>query len=304
MSEEDKTAKDHQVAKKPALPKPEGLPTLEERLEVIKKLAEKLQVTIPEKYKGDLHFWYLVLREYWFQRRALPQNFGPVNDQNLLKMRHHAINMAVNAAGRFAELEKEAAVDGLTGAFNRRALDKYLLDLLSHRRTGVTDAVIMFDIDYLKEINDRYGHPIGDAVLKALTELIQKNIRGIDFFARYGGEEFFLVMPEINTEEPNWQEKFLQRIDDLREAIEDQVAARVRESNPGLTIGNPITASFGVMFIDDQLVCVDEKEVSEKVYSVVDKFLYDAKNNGRNCVVGPNGVFKSRPLPLTDQQTE
>ena len=96
------------------------------------------------------------------------------------------------------ETYKELAeIDALTGAGNRRSFDSKLTEMLNTaNRYNRPLALIMFDIDKFKDINDTYGHEIGDSILKDLSRLIKQNLRTTDFFARYGGEEFMLIAPE------------------------------------------------------------------------------------------------------------
>lgn len=279
-----------------------GLPTVEQRLQTMKNLTEHFEVPIPERFNNDPHFWYLTTRDYWTQRKRIPETLELKIDRktNLGNIRKLAIINAAEHASKYALLENEAATDNLTGAFNRGALDKYLLHFLGNRHRGVTDAIIMLDLDHLREINNLYGHVVGDHALEEFVKLIQKKIRGVDFFARYGGEEFVLVMPEIDTSTDNWQEKFLQRIDQLRDAVEKNIASLAGERSE-ITIKKPITSSFGVMFVDDTLTVKNLDELENEVYKVADGYLYQAKDARRNCVVGPDGVF-TPPSPNEPNQ--
>lgn len=99
------------------------------------------------------------------------------------------------------DLKLLANVDPLTGAYNRRQGDALLLAEFARRaRDGQSFAVLMMDIDHFKEVNDRFGHAAGDAVLCALVRDGQKALRSVDFLARWGGEEFLVVLP--NTDAP------------------------------------------------------------------------------------------------------
>lgn len=105
-------------------------------------------------------------------------------------------------AARNAELSRQAATDPLTGLYNRR----YLLDVLEqealrYRRNGRAFAVILGDIDHFKVINDRHGHPCGDAVLVAVAAALRESVRAPDLVARWGGEEFLVFLPETSLEE-------------------------------------------------------------------------------------------------------
>lgn len=162
-------------------------------------------------------------------------------------------------------IEKEQK-DALTGAFNKGALLEKGPELV--RRSDVLSeplAVITFDLDYFKRINDTYGHPGGDYVLKELGQLLRsKLVRTNDFFSRYGGEEFVLILQATN----------------LKTALE--VAERIRytvEQHPFVFENKKIavTISIGVSIKNPQ-------DTWESVYDRADKALYLSKQNGRNKV--------------------
>ena len=94
----------------------------------------------------------------------------------------------------------DALTDGLTGAWNRAALDERVALLIDRNRVTPTPfALLMIDIDHFKQINDRYGHPVGDRALVALVLACKGQLRPSDFLARYGGEEFVLVLPAASA---------------------------------------------------------------------------------------------------------
>ena len=96
-----------------------------------------------------------------------------------------------------AQVSKEAKSDTLTGLPNRRALDERLEEeIISAHRTGHSFAVVMMDLDGFKEVNDQYGHPVGDQVLQTLFHYLVQGLRTSDFLARYGGDELTLVLPQ------------------------------------------------------------------------------------------------------------
>lgn len=161
------------------------------------------------------------------------------------------------------QLEKISVTDKLTGIYNRAKLDENLLKEISRsKRTEDIFAVIMIDIDHFKEVNDTYGHQIGDEVLIGITNIIKKDIRRIDTFGRWGGEEFLIICPHAS------KIGALKKAEDIRTAI---------EANYFPKVGNK-TASLGVALYRS------EDSVSS-LMNRVDIALYEAKKAGRNKVV-------------------
>ena len=146
-------------------------------------------------------------------------------------------------------------------AERNRRLEEELAEAL---RYGTELSLIMCDIDHFKRVNDTYGHPVGDRILRGLATLLGEG-RGSDVPCRYGGEEFMIILPHTAMEEAY---AFAER---LREAIR-----RVRWKGHGDLV---ITASFGVA----DLTCVDEPTV-QAVVTAVDRAMYAAKQAGRDQV--------------------
>lgn len=159
--------------------------------------------------------------------------------------------------------------DGLTQAHNRRFFEQQLAAELSRAaRYKRPIALIMFDIDHFKNINDTKGHLAGDEVLRQLAETVQDNIRTEDLFARIGGEEFAILMPESRAEGA-----FI-LADRLREMIA-QTAMKFEE------VDNHVTCSFGIACLNE----VQRGTTPQDLLEPADKRLYEAKARGRNCVV-------------------
>lgn len=165
------------------------------------------------------------------------------------------------------ELRMLASTDDLTGLCNRCHFEQRLLAEMERAdRYGDPLSMIIFDLDYFKRINDTWGHPVGDAVLKQAAASAQKVIRTADVLGRWGGEEFAVLMPETAYAGA------LAAAEKLRATL-----AQCQHPQAGA-----ITASFGVA----------ERLPGESLnhwYQRCDMALYRAKNSGRNCVVGCEG---------------
>ncbi len=172
------------------------------------------------------------------------------------------------------ELEELSFKDGLTGVANRRMFDSILdLEWTRARRNNQSLALIMFDIDYFKQYNDRYGHVQGDDCLKRVAQTLgSAATRSRDFLARFGGEEFVLVLPETDEKAAI---KIAERCRHL--IFKEQIA---HETSP---VSQILTVSIGVGAIVPTLQDEPLRFVEE-----VDKRLYLAKQQGRNRIVnGP-----------------
>lgn len=160
-------------------------------------------------------------------------------------------------------LEHLATIDPLTGVKNRRSMDEELdLAVANAERTGLPYALVMLDLDHFKQINDVYGHGVGDDVLTDLVALIQHNTRKSDQLFRYGGEEFVLLLPGVDGSSLQAVMKNLQQV------------LRKRLGYPG----GPVTSSFGVASL----------RRGERVVSWLaraDKALYQAKASGRDRII-------------------
>lgn len=166
------------------------------------------------------------------------------------------------------QLRNLAIRDGLTRIYNKR----YFLDALRKefhysQRHDVALSVLLFDIDHFKKLNDTYGHPAGDFVLKRLATILEKGIRGYDVFARYGGEEFvFLLRGLSHSAAIPFAERIRKLIDEACFTYENQQLA--------------VTISVGLATNESS----QRYETEEALVAAADASLYQAKQSGRNRV--------------------
>ncbi len=171
------------------------------------------------------------------------------------------------------ELEQMASTDPLTRVFNRRVFLKWCdQELLRTLQSGVPFSTLLVDFDYFKQINDTFGHLVGDAVLCAAVERIQDSIRGVDVLCRWGGEEFAVLLPNASKEATALvAERIRQNVQLLSGPCARSVMSIPEEVRLTVSIGASTYSGVG-----DSIVAMLQR---------ADKALYGAKRSGRNRVV-------------------
>lgn len=176
--------------------------------------------------------------------------------------------LAIHNARLHSKTKLMAITDFLTGLYNHRYFQQILTQELGRaRRYQKMLSLVILDIDNFKSFNDRYGHAVGDKVLIAIGEIINRSLRKVDYAFRYGGEEFVILLPETSLEHA------VLTAERLRERIASEAADTVPESE-----GKSITVSAGV-------ACYPENGSNrEDLFSLMDSYLYKAKSMGKNRV--------------------
>ncbi|WP_345980020.1 diguanylate cyclase [Sulfurimonas sp. HSL3-2] len=192
---------------------------------------------------------------YW-----LEQTIIPIKDDHDEIVSFMSVGTEITAKKR---LEVISVTDKLTGIFNRRKLDEILhLEIEKAKRYDKTLSLIIIDIDHFKRVNDTYGHQTGDSVLRSASQILQNNIRKIDFLGRFGGEEFLIICPETG------KEGAMSLAEDMRKRIEEYEFSTVKH----------VTISLGVATYGS-----DDDE--ESLIKRCDAALYQAKGDGRNQAI-------------------
>lgn len=202
---------------------------------------------------GDMHPWWAIWVRVLFVLAAVLMSLV-------------LFCLAVAVAQRRKELETLVSTDSLTGLANRR---EFMTQLAreAHRqsRGGRPMSIVLFDVDHFKQVNDRWGHPVGDQVLARIGELLRAHTREqVDTAARYGGEEFVLLLPETSIEEAS--------------LVAEKIAARLREE---------VFEAAGQRFHVTQSVGVAQVVAGDMdlALRVADRNLYQAKRAGRDRMV-------------------
>lgn len=221
---------------------------------IVSHSKAKSYIMVPLAHKNE-HFGCLVL----FSTRPAATE----SELNFLNLFARQIELAITIADLFQVVKEQAVTDAMTNLYNRRYFEECIFkEVVRAKRQGHKFTVIGIDLDYLKKINDVYGHNYGDIAIKTIAEVLKKSCRSIDIAARMGGEEFNVILPGVDSQGGLI---FAERIRKTIESIKLE------------KIGN-ITASIGVATF---------QEHSEDVYELlelVDHAMYESKRNGRNRV--------------------
>lgn len=207
---------------------------------------------------------------------------GPVQ-AFLGSLASHAVLAWTNAV-HMRTVEDAANTDGLTGLYNRRWLDQYLVQEVERsKRSGRPFSLAMIDADHFKQVNDRWGHAAGDKALRAIAECVRGVGRAADVVARYGGEEIVLVLPETPA------------------AGAVRLAERVRAAVRALQVEHrgvriPLTVSVGCA------TWPEHGEDLERVCAAAEAAVYRAKEAGRNRVVRADKMEGGLPAEATSMQ--
>jgi diguanylate cyclase (GGDEF)-like protein len=173
-------------------------------------------------------------------------------------------SLAAQLRTALQKVEIDAATDALTGLWNRRALDDVLQQQVERRdSSGRPFSILVLDIDFFKDINDAFGHMVGDDVLRAFAQRLREFLRSADICARFGGEEFVIVLPETS----------LSAAMEVGERIRNGIAQAPLLNKPRVRA----TVSIGVATMEK------EQSINE-LFAAADAAVYVAKNEGRNQV--------------------
>ena len=165
------------------------------------------------------------------------------------------------------ELSELVSTDALTGLFNLRHFKTVLqAEMDRSKRSGIPTSLVMVDVDHFKAINDNYGHETGNLALKSLADILNSEVRTTDIVCRYGGEEFAMIFPETHL---NLAVKVADRI--RKQISSESIAVDGDEIKLTVSMGASVYMKFSVLDFNDFVASVD-------------KYLYEAKQSGRNCI--------------------
>jgi diguanylate cyclase (GGDEF)-like protein len=215
-----------------------------------------------------------------------PAAFGPL-DLQLFSLVTHQLSAAVRNSLLLRQSQEQAIRDSLTGVFNRRYFSERAEEELRRaKRYQHPLAIVLADIDHFKQINDRFGHQVGDEVLRCTAGALAEGLRTSDVLCRYGGEEFVILLPESTTEEAVM----------VAERLRSMVTARARALRH---VKMAVNMSFGVASTAEA-----EAPTVESLLQLADGALYYAKRSGRNRVCTPfmEGTLLAGPSSTREQR--
>ncbi|MDH4162463.1 MAG: sensor domain-containing diguanylate cyclase [Nitrospirota bacterium] len=217
--------------------------------------------------KDPLRAESYILRGAVFLASFRPNAFTEYHREILLDTLMNQVSQVAHNSLLYQQIENMARTDGLTGLLNHRTfMEKLQEKKREMERRPHPFSILLMDIDKFKNVNDTYGHPVGDLAIKAVARVLRETVRTTDFVARYGGEEFAVGMIETDIK---GAELMAERV---RKIMEQTVAARI----PGGEL--KVTLSIGVASFPE-----DTKNTADLV-SMADEALYHAKRSGRNRV--------------------
>ena len=184
-------------------------------------------------------------------------------ETDFLSLFAQQIEMSITITDLFLAIKQQAVTDSLTGLYNRRYFEESLKrEVTRAQRQNQPFSIIGIDLDFLKKINDEYGHAYGDLAIKTVADVLKNNARSIDLPARMGGEEFNVLLPGIDSKGA------MAAAERIRKAIENQE----------LDLIGHITASIGVATF------LEHSDNIEELLELTDQAMYQSKRNGRNQV--------------------
>lgn len=191
--------------------------------------------------------------------------FTPL-DLKILKTIADFAAIAIEKSYYLRALKRMADTDSLTGINNRGAFERlYLKEVEMCKRYGIPLAFLMIDIDDFKDINDQYGHPAGDTVLKKVADLLVESIRKVDRVFRYGGDEFVILMPNTNQAQAREARKRIQDRIDYQNSLEPEIKVKVSIGLHAMDAGDDTDI---LQILDSDLYKEKDKKFSKDIENI------------------------------------
>jgi diguanylate cyclase (GGDEF)-like protein len=201
----------------------------------------------------------------------------PTDKREMLGVIANQVAISMANARMYELVEEQATTDGLTGLVNHRTFQERFANMLGRaERRGFAVSMLLTDIDHFKKVNDTYGHPTGDEVLRRVAAILKASARKIDIVARYGGEEFAIVLEGTD------RQGAFQLAERIRQEVEQQSFASQQGAFQA-------TLSIGVASYPD-----DARDKAD-IIARADQSLYAAKHGGRNRTLCFSDIERAKP---------
>ena len=235
-----------------------------------------VKLSLSERNEADRYLAYMPLGyNDWMICYAVPvnvaqQDYDFIKEYELIFMGTFCILVAILVLylalrnnREKAELVRTASLDALTGVYNKENTQKYIDKMLKIKNQKVLHGFMILDMDHFKEINDNYGHAVGDKVLQAFGALLQSQFRDLDVVGRIGGDEFVVLLYDIGS-----RANMEARVRSLQQKIKEMEIEELQ--------GHPLTSSAGIAFAPQDGDCFMD------LYRRADNALYETKRGGRD----------------------
>ena len=255
----------------------------EQYITTLKNISEKIpDINYHLRYQETIIEYYLITKEKELWQDALAEYYYISQKSNKLRKANYYNSLTTKVQleeilqeqaeilQHNKELEALSEIDELTQIFNRRAVEKHILEKLSIPNDS-TSALIIMDLDYFKDINDTYGHVVGDIVLSNMGKLLKSNFRENDIVGRLGGDEFIIFLTNIHKNLKIAKEIVCNRFSYLMKQIHNMQIEN---------FSCKISASIGISLFQSY-----SSSSMTQLYNSADTALYQAKKNGRDCFV-------------------
>lgn len=224
--------------------------------------TSKSFLSIPLKHKNKVQGVVNIA-----DKKQTSVNIFNEDDLKFLSIIVNQAAVAMENARLYEEVSNLAITDALTNLFNHRYFQEYLTKEINRaRRYQRPLTLVMFDIDNFKSYNDKYGHLMGDALLKEIARILKNNAREVDIVCRYGGEEFMIILPETEAQGAM------------------AIAEKVRKSVESFSQTDRNIIALGKLTISGGVTAYEEKLTKEQLIQRADEALYQAKKEGKNKI--------------------
>lgn len=236
-----------------------------------------VRIRVKDKVLGILEVQLDPRERIFFSENSLVERWH----QDILETIAEMLGLCLENIRLYEELRLQSVLDSLTGVYNRHFLVSQLEKEVDRtHRNGRPLSLIFVDVDGFKEVNDTYGHPQGDSVLREISLILEDSVRRSDFICRYGGDEFVIILPDTEIAAAE------SKAERLRRGVEGHIFTPLEDVAEGEEIRLTISAGLAST----------QHQSAKRILQVADVALYGAKQRGKNCVFHIANEPESQPV--------